>query len=504
MQQARVAIRVDATANIGTGHFMRCLTLADELKGHGAQIRFISRDLPPHLRNMLEAKNMEFAALTIGDSQQNADELAHSAWLGTSQSLDAQATLDALADHTWDWVIVDHYALDARWESAVRKCIKQIMVIDDIADRQHDCDVLLDQNFYADMETRYFDKVPTHCLQLLGPRYALLRDEFKQLRAQQKPRTGEVKKILIFFGGVDADNYTGLAIEALRGLDATALHVDVVIGAQHPDREAIMQACVTHGFSCHVQTTRMAELMAEADLAIGAGGTATWERCCLGLPTIAFCVAENQRKQIADAAVAGLLYAPASNDEFVTVVRRHTQALLENQSLLKCISKTAMKAIDGKGISRAIGKMGVSGIEIRLANEDDSRNLFAWRNHPDIRAVSNNNVPIEWVDHQRWLASVMSDSHRELLIGSISNKPLGVVRFDIKDDAAEISIYLIPGGGFNGQGRHLLSRAEKWLKDRRPEVKYIHATALGQNFVSQQFFIGAGYRAQKIHYLKEL
>lgn len=181
-----------------------------------------------------------------------------------------------MSDRSWDWLVVDHYALDARWESALRASTKQIMVIDDIADRQHDCDVLLDQNFYADMQKRYTGKVSAHCQLLLGPRYALLRDEFRKLREQVKPRNGTVKKILVFFGGVDADNYTGRAIEALAEIGIEGLYVDVVIGAQHSCREQIKSVCAQHGFICHVQTDKMAELMAAADLAIGAGGSATY------------------------------------------------------------------------------------------------------------------------------------------------------------------------------------------------------------------------------------
>ncbi len=303
----KIAFRTDASSQIGTGHFMRCLTLADALKQRGAQIRFVSRQLPPHLCDMLAAKGMELALLDNNNaSAPPTDDLAHAHWLGTSQAQDAMDSIQALSGQTWEWLIVDHYALDARWESALRSIAKQIMVIDDIADRQHECDVLLDQNFYIDMHTRYIGKVPSHCQLLLGPRYAMLRDEFRQLHEQIKPRSGPVKRVLVFFGGVDADNYTGRAMEALYEIDIPQLYVDVVIGAQHPCREQIKAACVQHGFICHVQTGKMAELMAAADLAIGAGGSATWERCCMGLPSIVLVLAENQSKAAKDLEMAGV------------------------------------------------------------------------------------------------------------------------------------------------------------------------------------------------------
>lgn len=133
---------------------MRCLTLADALKQRGAQIRFVSRQMPKHLRDMLREKSHECTPLNSRSNEEAADDLPHSHWLGTSQAADAQKTLQALSAQTWDWLVVDHYALDARWESALRGMVRRILVIDDLADRVHDCDVLLDQNLYEDMDTR--------------------------------------------------------------------------------------------------------------------------------------------------------------------------------------------------------------------------------------------------------------------------------------------------------------------------------------------------------------
>lgn len=500
----KIAVRVDASTQIGTGHFMRCVTLAEELQHHGVKIRFASRNLPQYLRDMLEAKGMELASLGNGAIPYPAGELAHSHWLGASQEQDAQATKRALSGQTWDWLIVDHYALDARWESALRGTTRKIMAIDDIADRQHDCDVLLDQNLYAGMQERYADKVPAHCQLLLGPRYALLRDEFRESRKQAMQRTGKVKRVLVFFGGMDADNYTGRAIEALAGMGVEALQVDVIIGMQHPCREQIEALCNSHGYHCHVQTKRMAELMVHADLAIGAGGSAMWERCCLGLPALSVCVAHNQRQQIEHAAEHGLIYSLPSDDDLTSSLPRHIGSILENEPLRKLISRTAMQEVDGLGVSRVAAVLGANNIEIRMANESDSPKLFEWRNHQAIRAVSKNSAPIAWADHQAWFAKVQADKNRVLLIGEIDNEPVGVVRFDKESGIAEVSIYLVPGGGFKGQGRNLLLRAEGWLKTHHVDVKSIKAEVLGANTVSQRLFAGADYRLESMHYLKEL
>jgi UDP-2,4-diacetamido-2,4,6-trideoxy-beta-L-altropyranose hydrolase len=497
----KIAFRTDASSQIGTGHFMRCLTLADQLKKQGAHIHFICRDLPAHLSEMLKARDMEYIPLSADVIIDSIDELAHSSWLGTSQTQDAQATVKALASQLWDWIIVDHYALDERWERAVRANCKKLMVIDDLADRQHDCDVLLDQNFYSDMQSRYNGKVPVQCQLLLGPRYALLREEFRTLRDQINVRTGDVKKILVFFGGVDADNYTNLAIQALAELNVTQ-SVDIVIGAQHPNREQIKQACIVNGFICHIQTTRIAELMADADLAIGGGGTATWERCCLGLPTISFCLAENQRKLIVDAALAGLLYAPISRRNLVEVIRDHVVSLLENPSLIKLISVTAMKFVDGSGVFSIVKELHIqmlnhanlNAVEVRRASASEAINVWLWRNNEITRKYFFDNSELSVDEHIQWWNQSLTNSSRILLLGSSNSIDFGVVRFDFIDVEKVItSIYLNPLMTGKGLGRALLIKALAWLRDNYPEIKSVIAEILPENIPSIRMFESVGF-----------
>jgi len=499
----RIAFRVDASIAMGTGHFMRCLTLADALKKQGVHTRFISRHIPGHLQALLTTNKHEFRPLNSGQEIKPDGDLVHAEWLGTTQEADARDSIDALSDQHWDWLVVDHYALDARWESLLRHLAQKILVIDDIADRRHDCDMLLDQNFYADKNARYAGKVPDECLLLLGPRYALLREEFRNLRKQINPRRGPVKRILVFFGGMDAGNYTGRAIQSLVETGVTDIRVDVVIGDQHPCRESIEAACRLHDFACHVQTGRMAELMAAADLSIGAGGSATWERCCLGLPALVISTADNQREQIQDAALEGLLYFPTvSGNEFVSI-QHHVRSLLENECLRRLLSRNGMHAVDGRGAVRIARMLGCAEIEIRTATADDSERLFGWRNHPAIRAVSRNADLIEWIDHNHWLTSVLSDQSRCLLIGELDGAPVGVVRFDIHNHEAEISIYLVPDVDNSGCGRSLLRSAEVWLGKNRREVSTVRAQVLGANERSHHLFLAAGYDVEATTYFRK-
>jgi UDP-2,4-diacetamido-2,4,6-trideoxy-beta-L-altropyranose hydrolase len=500
----KITFRVDASSQIGTGHFMRCLTLANKLKQCGAQIRFISRHLPEHLRDLLAKEGIKFILLDNNGNPAPIDELAHAQWLGTSQMQDAQATINALSDELWDWLIVDHYALDTRWESLLRQTAKKIMVIDDIADRHHNCDLLLDQNFYADMNSRYNYKVPSHCQLLLGPHHALLRDEFRQLQEQIKPRSGPVKRILVFFGGVDADNYTGCAIEALSRIDIPDLHVDVVIGAQHPCREEINATCVQHGFICHVQTDRMAGLMAAADLAIGAGGTTTWERFCLGLPSIVISTAANQKRIAEDCCRCGChLYLGDSSEVSSSDISAAIKTAFRTSFLLQHMAEQASIMVDGKGTLRVIQVLVPPRIILRLATSGDCENIYRWRNAEETRLGIFNKEIIPFEVHQRWFEKSLENKNCILLIGDCDNEPLGVLRYDLKKEEALISVYLVPGLKTMGTGSQLIQAGSNWLRKNRPDVKKINAEIISTNIASRKAFQKAEYSLNHFIYSKE-
>lgn len=497
-----IAFRTDASSQIGTGHFMRCLTLAEELKAKGANIIFISRKLPKFLSSALLDKGFACKSIHNEIDIDVLEDLPHSLWLGTTQANDARLTNEVLAGVSCDWIVVDHYALDHRWEKTVRVSCKKIMVIDDLADRLHDCDLLLDQNYYEDMLSRYKDKVQFNCKLLLGPSYALLNNEFKSFRNQVVPHSGDVKKILVFFGGVDIADYTSLAVNALAGINSQYT-VDVVIGKQHPQSEKIQKLCKKFGFNCHVQTARMAELMYAADLSIGAGGTAVWERCCLGLPAIVFCTAENQRAQIADAAKLGVLCAPQIDLlSFEAEIRHHLGSLMANPSSLQSISELGKQHVNGQGTRKVAQQLLYEFIDIRRAEFLDSMSIFQWRNDEKIRSVSKSSETISNSVHQKWFENVLSDINCELLIGSLLHQVVGVVRFDIEENSAEISIYLVPNSDFSGYGISLLSSAEKWIKQNRTEVKELRATVMHGNTSSEKLFINSNYELFNFEFRK--
>jgi len=349
MTNLRIVFRTDANLVIGTGHFVRCLTLADELQRTGAHIFFVARDLPLHLQQMLSERSISYRALPKIETAQNTDELPHATWLQTSQAHDAEQTLAALGAGTWDWLVVDHYSLDHRFEISLRKVCKHVIAIDDLADRVHDCDVLLDQNYYLNQAQRYLGKVPLHCQLLLGPSFALLRPEFKAKREKLQAKTGEVNNLLVFLGGVDADNLTGRVLDVLINLKLD-VHVSVVIGQQHPQKEKIQQMCGQNGYACHVQTTHMASLMAEADLSIGAGGSATWERCALGLPTIVIATAHHQIKAAKDLSDIGISkYLGYWSELNFEKIQQNIRKIINDKIYLYEMSVKSLNLVDGDG-----------------------------------------------------------------------------------------------------------------------------------------------------------
>jgi UDP-2,4-diacetamido-2,4,6-trideoxy-beta-L-altropyranose hydrolase len=351
-----VAFRVDASRNIGLGHAMRCLALADRLRELGWQTRFVSRHMPETFRSILRESQHEFSPLPAGKevAKEMGEDMLYSSWLGTSQEVDAQETVSSLSDRAWDWVVADHYALGAPWESAVRRCSARILVVDDMADRRHDCDALLDQNLFADVESRYDGRVPRDCRLLLGPRYALLRKEFPEVRKSVARRDGQVRRILILMGGVDADNQTEKAVAAVALAKRSDLDVDVVVGAEHPQIERVKNSCEVHGFRFHVQARNVAALMASADLAIGGGGSTSWERCCMGLPAICVTLADNQAPIAHELArVGAIINLGAASEVSESELSHVLSVLMANPDRLVALSATSLGLVDGKGVHRA-------------------------------------------------------------------------------------------------------------------------------------------------------
>ena len=350
-----VLFRVDASSQMGTGHLMRCLTLAMRLQATGAQVSFICRDLPGNYADWLRERGHRVHLLPAPAYEVTPSANEYLSWLGVPMEREILECKEVIsrgpAPH---WIVVDHYALDQRWESEVLPQQSSLLVIDDLADRSHACQLLLDQNYHPEANTRYAGLVGGVQL-LLGPRYALLRPAFAASRRLVSQRSGDVHRLLVFLGGGDSANVTATVLRALAAFRSRALEVDVIAGQANPHLDEIATLCDNIGAKLLKQVDDMAERMARADLAIGANGVATWERAAVGLPALTVSVADNQRAIARHADQLGILRW-LGNAESVSEAD-WVQALdwaFSNPDALQVQSANGMRLVDGNGTARVM------------------------------------------------------------------------------------------------------------------------------------------------------
>ncbi len=330
-----VLIRADASPKIGVGHVMRCLTLALSLQKHAENITFCCYSLPDYLEKLLVSKDFDVQHLSQYDQQPDCSR------------------------QTFSLAIVDHYNLDYRWEARLRSKVAQIMVIDDIANRSHDCDYLLDQNEYADPVLRYQNKIPAHCQTYFGARYALLREQFLQARARISP-IDSVRRILVFMGGADHNNATCKVLDAIDQSQFDGA-VDVVVGAVNIYHMDISKKVNAHSsWTMHHNVNNMAELMLQSQLAIGACGGHTWERCCIGLPSMVLTIADNQIESAQCLQQKGVVHY--LGEEWHVTVDGIANAINENINnieYLNILRDKSLSLVDGLGCNKICGVVSV-------------------------------------------------------------------------------------------------------------------------------------------------
>lgn len=339
----QVIFRTDASLIIGTGHVMRCLTLADKLRDLGANCTFICRDQPGNLIELIATRGYPVLKLDFDNDSYSTNSSTCNGSLSKTKSqvkLDAYKTVqlinEGFAVDTIDWIVVDHYDLDIDWEQCLRAASKYILVIDDLANRMHECDMLLDNNLGRSSDD-YSELVSSETVLLIGPQYSLLRPEFSLFRQQsiyKRIQNPVLKKIFISLGGVDINNTT---CEVLSTLCSCPLPSDseitIVMGPHAPWLSEVRKQASTLPWKTTVLTgvNNIAELMANSDIAIGAAGVSAWERCALGLPSIVFILADNQ--------VPG---AMALHNSGSAIVLNSTNQLVETfQFLLSNVNSTS-------------------------------------------------------------------------------------------------------------------------------------------------------------------
>jgi UDP-2,4-diacetamido-2,4,6-trideoxy-beta-L-altropyranose hydrolase len=354
-----IVFRVDSSATIGSGHVMRCLILATALRESKENVFFICREHEGNLCDLIKQQGIGVWLLPAAGTQDD-DFSGYSAWLGAPWQKDAKQTINAIEVSSVkpDLLVVDHYSIDYRWENALRSLVGRIMVIDDLANRKHDCDLLLDQNLVAEMHTRYAGLVSDACRLMLGPKYSLLQPIYAELQEGLTIRKGPIRRIFIFFGESGRKNLTGLAIAAFERLNRPDIQVDVVIGSNYRYAKAFRKKVEGHkNIHLHSGLSTLAPLMAKADLAIGASGTTSWERLCLGLPTVVVSIADNQHDIAVELNRRGLIQWLGPQDSVDEQALTEVLGSLIEKGLDEKWSQRCRNTVDGKGSERVFSVM---------------------------------------------------------------------------------------------------------------------------------------------------
>ena len=481
-----VLIRADGSRLIGAGHIVRCLALATGLRACGAQATFISRSADGDLAHLITSEGHGLRVLPKAER-----------WTWHE---DCAATLDVVRNQpSADWLVVDHYDIDAQWEAALQPFVRHLLVIDDLANRLHAASVLVDQNIGA-AALRYRPLVPASCRLMLGPRFALLRPEFAEHACAQEPAGEGSRGILACVGGSDTQDILSRILAAWQLLPESRPALDLVVGAGSPNLAKLRGAIAgLTSVSLHVQTPRMAELMAGACFLVCAAGSISWERCCLGRTAIMGSLADNQRENLTILARlrTGLSIGEWSSVSVATLADLIAR-LLKHPGLVRRMGTRARRLVDGRGADRVSSHMAASAghLQLRAATAADAAPAWRWRNAEETRRHFTNPRAIDLDRHLEWWSSVLADGGRDLLIATLGKRPVGVLRLDHDMAEAVVSVYVDPALTRLGLGPCILRAAQHWAQRHRPQMAAMVADILPQNDASRAAFSAAGFSRQ--------
>ncbi|MEM6849670.1 MAG: UDP-2,4-diacetamido-2,4,6-trideoxy-beta-L-altropyranose hydrolase, partial [Pseudomonadota bacterium] len=468
---------------------------------------FVSRRLLGDHVELLQERGIAVHVLPQTDVRPitAADDPPHAHWLAVPWQNDARETRELLERLQPDWLIVDHYALDARWEAQAAPPGTKIMAIDDLADRPHRCEVLLDQNL-GRKTADYQGLMPPVAVRLIGPRYALLRPEFAAYRQHSlaRRREPELRHILISMGGIDKDNVTSAVLRTLEetGL-ADTVRVSVVMGPSAPWLEEVQRLAASSQRPTNVRVgvDDMAALMSEADLSIGAAGTTAWERCCLGLPAIIAVLADNQLAsahaltQVGAVLSAGRADAP---DFAVKLIAALDTAA--DPATLQNLTAADAAVTDGKGAERMSRAITMPALTLRDAGHGDAEAVWRWRHHGDAWRLYRSGCPTPLSDHLAWFKKALRDGQRHLLMVCDGDQPVAHVRLD-RDaaDPASGTVGICVDPDRRGEGLAVRALALALSAARERSILRVSAEIHDANQASLHAFEGVGFQRTESH-----
>lgn len=471
----QVVFRVDASTQIGTGHVMRCLALAQAWQDTQGQPIFIMANPIPALEERLKSEGMKVVHLAA-----EPGSLA-----------DAQETAALAHQFEANWVVVDGYQFGSEYQQTIKNSGLNLLFIDDYGHAEHYyADVVLNQNISAEEE--WYQHREPYTQLLLGTRYTLLRREFWQWQGWQRTVPPVAKKVLVTLGGADPDNVTLKVIQSLQIVEVEELEAVVVVGGSNPHYENLKMAVQDSRYPIQLQrnVTNMPELMAWADVAISAGGSTCWELAFMGLPSILLILAENQRAIAEKLATLNLAVNLGWHQDVESQnIAQNLSTVLRSAEQRRNMSKLSQKIVDGKGADSVVRNLAASSIKLRPVKEEDCELLWHWANDPEVRSSAFDSEPINWETHVKWFEHKLNSQNSFIfIVEDINNNPIGQVRFDmIENKEAEIDISIEKKNRGKKLGSEIINQGILYLS-KEVAIKSVHSLIKVENKASILIF----------------
>ena len=490
-----IIFRVDSSKIIGTGHLYRCINLANELRNNGGNIIFVSRNHKDNSNKLVVDNGFKLISLPYRDFNVSKNDCK--TWVGASQKEDVKETLNALKNVRCDLIIIDHYGINKKWETEIKKSFRKIFVIDDLANREHNCDFLLDQNYRINSSNRYTKLVPKKCKLLLGPNFALLNEAFSQKNKVKK--FNKDKRLFIFMGGSDRKDFIKTITNILDDRLFSNLQTDIVVGKSfYDDMNRNLSVKTNSKIYFHPPQRHLADLMSKCDFAIGAGGVTNLERMCIGIPSIVISLAENQVEICKELSSLGLInYLGDLKTISLNVLKSSIVRMLENDAYLRKLSLKSQSIVDGYGakrVSEIVMPSSNTVLKIRKSKKNDVFTYFKWANEPIVRKNSLNSSEIDLEDHFDWYNKRLANSNSELYIFEIKDLPIGQIRFEIKEKNAYINYSIDFAGRGRGLAHHILLKGI--LEFSSTNTFPLIALVKSENIASIKSFVRLGFIEQ--------
>lgn len=464
----RFLFRVDSSITIGTGHVVRCLNLAQKLRFLGHTCEFSCRLHSGNIVHVIKSRGFyvhTLDATAIAEPPTKPfDEVSHQTWLGVSQNADATELISKVGISLYDWVIVDHYGIDSMWETQIRPICQRLMVIDDLANRFHICDLLLDQSLVDDYFNRYDSLIPDTCARLLGPKYALLHPDFQSCLSTQYRHTNTVPRVLVSFGGNDVGGVTLFVVKALLEVDDIDFYLDVVVSREAESYSSLVAISdSSKKLTIHSALPSLAGLMFSCDKAIGATGITTWERLCAALPTLVITVADNQVKIAEHLNKIGLVeyigpYTTLDKDVLIREFRRFVVTPMASDFATICHGFVSGNGADviGTLLSADVSCT----LNARCAVESDLYQLYEWTNDPFVRKNSLNSQTVSYESHHEWFTMKLRSLDTSIYIVELESAVgVGVVRFERQGNHSILNYSIAPSLRGRGLAKRMLTVA---------------------------------------------